>query len=60
MVYRVKGGDPKLVRPNSHDSEALQKFKSRARARQESFHVRIKRFACLSGAFRHSIDRHKI
>lgn len=52
-------GDLKLARPNSHDSAELRIFKARARARQEAFHSRLKRFHCLSQPFRHSMERHK-
>jgi len=50
--------DPTLAKPNSHDDPELRTFKARARMRQEQFNARIKRFACLSGSFRHSIARH--
>lgn len=39
--------------PNSQDPEELRRFKSRARARQESFNARIKMFSCLRDRFRH-------
>lgn len=48
------------ARPNSHDSTELRNFRARARARQEAFNSRLKRFHCLTRSFRHSMDRHKI
>jgi hypothetical protein len=46
--------------PNSHDPADLRKFKSRARARHESFNARIKNFKCLSESFRHGVGKHKV
>jgi len=46
--------------PNAHDPEELRKFKSRARARHESFNGRIKNFRCLDVRFRHGIAKHKM
>jgi hypothetical protein len=46
--------------PNSHDPPDLRQFKSRARARHETFNARIKNFSCLDVRFRHGIDNHKI
>ena len=46
--------------PNSHDPTILRKFKSRARARHESFNGRIKNFKCLEDRFRHGIIKHQI
>jgi DDE superfamily endonuclease len=45
--------------PNSHDPVDVRKFKSRARARHESFNGRIKNFKCLDERFRHGIANHK-
>lgn len=54
-------GEPNaLSTPNSQDPPELRKFKSRARARQESFNARIKVFQCLDQRFRHGIKKHKI
>lgn len=54
-------GEPNTISaPNSHDSKELRRFKSRARARHESFNARIKNFKCLSERFRHGIDKHRI
>ena len=54
-------GEPNLIStPNSHDPAALRKFKSRARARHESFNGRIKNFKCLDERFRHGLNKHKI
>ena len=53
-------GEPtQISTTNSHDPEALQKLKSRARARHESFNARIKNFRCLEERFRHGINNHK-
>ena len=49
-----------LSTPNSHDPEELRTFKSRARARQESFNARIEFFGCLSQRFRHGVKKHEI
>lgn len=46
--------------PNAHDPHALRKFKSRARARHESFNGKLKKFRCLDERFRHGINKHKI
>jgi O6-methylguanine-DNA--protein-cysteine methyltransferase len=46
--------------PSSQDPPELRKFKSRARARHESFNARIKNFRCLDMRFRHGIEKHKI
>jgi hypothetical protein len=43
--------------PNNHNSSKLTKFKSHALKRHERFNGLIKAFDCLSGRFRHSIDR---
>jgi hypothetical protein len=54
-------GESKIIStPNSHDLAELRRFKSRARARHESFNGRIKNFKCLSERFRHGIDKHHI
>jgi hypothetical protein len=46
--------------PNSHDPEDVRHFKSRVRARHESFNAKIKNFACLDVRFRHGIVKHRI
>jgi hypothetical protein len=43
--------------PNNHNSSSLSKFKSRALKRHERFNGLTKAFNCLSGRFRHSVDR---
>lgn len=48
-----------LCKPTSRDSDALRKFKSRARARHESFNKRIKDFNCLKHKFRHGFHKHQ-
>ena len=55
-----KGESNVISTPNSHDPEALRRFKSRARARHESFNGRIKNFKCLDERFRHGIAKHHI
>jgi hypothetical protein len=53
-------GVEKLSTPNHFDSPAVKDFKRRARARQESFFTRIKRFAAVRDQFRHKdIEKHK-
>jgi hypothetical protein len=46
--------------PNAHDPRLLCKFKSRARARHESFNGKLKNFRAISEHFRHGIEKHKI
>jgi hypothetical protein len=46
--------------PNSHDMPNVRRFKSRARARHESFNGKIKNFKCLAECFRHELTNHKI
>lgn len=46
-----------LSTPNHLDSKDVKKFKSRALKRHETFNGMTKNFDCLSGRFRHSIDR---
>jgi hypothetical protein len=46
--------------PNSHDPRDVRKFKSRARARHESFNAKIKNFRSLAEQFRHGVTNHKI
>ena len=53
-------GSAKATTSSSTDPPELRKFKSRARARQESLWQRLKRFACLSDRFRHPIEKHQI
>jgi len=45
---------------NAHDPAELRKFKSRARARHETFNSRLKNFLCLEDRFRHGIEKHRI
>jgi hypothetical protein len=45
--------------PNPHNDKKVAKFKSRALKRHETFNGRTKLFDCLSGRFRHSVDRFK-
>ena len=60
-------GESALVSlPNSHDCEEVREFKGRALARHEKFNGRMKRFAVLSGTFRHgglgqkTFEKHQI
>ena len=54
-------GEKRMIStPNAHDPEELRKFKSRARARHESFNARIKNFRCLDTKFRHGLAKHKV
>lgn len=48
-----------LSTPNAHDPPELRKFKSRARARHESFNARLKSFRCLDVRFRHGVEKHR-
>jgi hypothetical protein len=48
-----------LSTPNSSDPTEVRKFKSRARARHESFNGKIKNFRVLSECFRHNLEDHK-
>ena len=52
-------GEAHLLTPNQYDNQALKGFKSRARARHETFNSRIKVFKALAVPFRHKLDRHK-
>ena len=52
-------GYPELSIPNAHDSPEVYKFKSRTLKRHETFNGMTKNFDCLSGRFRHSVDRFK-
>jgi hypothetical protein len=53
------GHSQQISTPNSHDSKQVKKFKSRALKRPEKFNGMTKNFDCLSGRFRHSVDRFK-
>lgn len=46
--------------PNSHEPSVLRKFKSRARARHESFNGRLKNFRILDERFRHGVNKHQV
>jgi hypothetical protein len=45
--------------PENTDSEALRKFKTRARMRHETFNGRVKNFKAIQDVFRHSRVNHK-
>jgi hypothetical protein len=51
------GHAAQLSTPNSHDSKGVKTFKGRALKRHERFNGYTKAFDCLSGRFRHSVDR---
>jgi hypothetical protein len=54
------GHPNQLSTPNNrHDATPVKKFKSRALKRHETFNGLTKFFDCLSGRFRHSVDRFK-
>lgn len=62
LVIGDKGyrGEKQMIStPNSHEPDELRKFKSRARARQETFNARLKTFASLDRRFRHGLQKHK-
>lgn len=44
---------------NPNNPNEVKKFKSRARARHETFNRKIKTFQILNDCFRHSINKHK-
>lgn len=52
-------GDPRLSTPSSHDAKELRLFKSRARARHESFNGRIKNFKVMEEKFNKGLEKHK-
>jgi hypothetical protein len=54
-----RGHPRELSTPNSHDSNEVNKFKSCALKRHEKFNGLTNFFYCLSGHFRHSVDRFK-
>ena len=53
-------GHPKEMSvPNAYDSKGVKRFKSRALKRHETFNNLIKNFDCLSGRFRHDLEKFK-
>jgi DDE superfamily endonuclease len=62
LVIADKGyrGEDQLRTPNRHDSRQVSDFKTRARARHETFNKRIKSFKVLSQQFRHKVEKHKV
>ena len=48
-----------LLAPNRDDEAAVKEFKSRARARHETFNSCIKVFKVLAERFCHSLSRHQ-
>jgi hypothetical protein len=59
LGYRGKEVGKTISTPSSHDSPALRKYKSRNRAKQETFNGRIKNFHVLKETFRHDLGHHK-
>ena len=53
-------GFERLSVPNSHDSQVVKKFKSRALKRHKKFNGLIKEFECMSGRFRHSLTKFQV
>lgn len=52
-------GEPHVVSTRNYmDSQQLREFKSRARARHETFNGRLKTFRILKTFFRHKLDKH--
>jgi hypothetical protein len=51
------GHQKSISAPNPHDSKGVRMFKSRALLRHETFNGHMKKFDCLSGRFRHSVER---
>lgn len=60
LADRGYPGQVELSLPNTNDPGPLKKFKSRGRARHETFNRRLKCFQCLADTFRHNLDKHKI
>lgn len=56
--YRGETG--KISVPNKHDSLITSAYKTRARARHETFNQRIKSFKMMQEDFRHGVKKHKI
>jgi hypothetical protein len=53
-------GENKLSTPNKYDTQDVRDFKRRARARQESFFTRLKRFGAVRDQFRHrDVEKHR-
>ena len=52
-------GEPQLISTrNILDSQLIREFKSRARARHETFNGRLKTFSVLKNFFRQTLDKH--
>ena len=62
LVIADKGypSEEQVSIPNTFDSDAVKLFKQRARARQESFNMRVKEFNILSSCFRSDPKLHGI
>ena len=59
--YRTSrlGEMEKMATPNDLDDRLVANFKSRQRARHETFNGRLKQFRCLSDTFRHGMAKHQ-
>ena len=55
----MDGEMEKMATPNGMDVPEVAKFKSRQRARHETFNGRLKHFCCLKDTFRHDIAKHQ-
>ena len=62
LVIADKGypSEEQVSIPNTFDSDLVKAFKKRARARQESFNMRVKEFNILSNCFRSDHHLHGI
>ena len=62
ITDRGYGGQSKgkVSAPSAHDSKELNKFKARARCRQETFNARIKKFAAMANDWRFGKEKHKL
>jgi hypothetical protein len=54
-----RGEDAIISMPNAHDPAEIQKFKSCAQSRNESFNAWLKVFWCLGVQFCHGIEKHR-
>ena len=59
ITDRIYGSKPHVSAPNTSGSKELEKFKSRARCREESFNKRIKDYEVLTKIFHHSLTKHQ-
>jgi hypothetical protein len=52
-------GEVQISTRNPFDSRAIKEFKSRVKARHETFNGRLKHFNILDECFRHGVPKHK-